>query len=708
MDESACRTLLAAIVLGAAAHAAAQGIVLEGPDTRAEPFTLGARLFSDRPYLLAERPEEFGEMRFVHGPITGTRLVCVAPGPLWALSPTPGRKGAADQETALLAQGFTKIDRPEFQLFGKDPINRVQAYRKQVAQGERLDFGKWVFLLGPGLTCRRPEPTPWAANDGELLYNGIRLPRQWPPRHLDAHSREPMPVPYLASPPKVIRIDVGRQLFVDDFLIQSTSMQRQFHQAQKYEGNPVLKPETALELNGGVNPVACPFSDGVFFDPQDKLFKIWYHAGWFDGTAYAVSRDGLHWTRPELDVVPGTNRVVAPREDFRRDGVSVWIDQQTARPDQRYKMFLYARSKGTHPAGGRLLTSADGVHWTERTLTGPLGDNSTFFYNPFRQKWVFSIRSSRNARQRDYWETSDFLSAADGRWLPDPSVYWCGADDLDRPDPELQQRTQLYKVDAVGYESLMLGLMNIHYGPPNEVCAKERFPKLTELEVAFSRDGFHWDRTSRQTFLGASRVPGDWQRGYIHSVGGCCLIVGDRLYIYYGAFSGVSPAQKGGMYAGASTGLAFVRRDGFASMNAADQPAELTTRPVVFSGKHLFVNLDAPQGSLRAEVRDEAGRPIEPFTLANCRPVRADATQAPLGWRGAEDLAPLAGRTVHFHFRLEQGKLYAFWVSPHASGASHGFVAAGGPGFTGPTDTVGSAGRERSDALRRDGHSASE
>ena len=51
---------------------------------------------------------------------------------------------------------------------------------------------------------------------GETLYNGIKLPEQWPPR-VDKLTREPMPVPYLENPPEVIVIDVGRQLFVDDF-----------------------------------------------------------------------------------------------------------------------------------------------------------------------------------------------------------------------------------------------------------------------------------------------------------------------------------------------------------------------------------------------------------------------------------------------------------------------------------------------------------
>ena len=40
-------------------------------------------------------------------------------------------------------------------------------------------------------------------------------------------------------------------------------------------------------------------------------------------------------------------------------------------------------------------------------------------------------------------------------------------------------------------------------------------------------------------------------------------------------------------------------------------------------------------------------------------------------------------------FHLKNGSLYAFWVSPDESGASHGYVGAGGPGFTGPRDTVG-------------------
>src|SRR5690554_6020865 len=70
-----------------------------------------------------------------------------------------------------------------------------------------------------------------------LLYNGVRLPAIWPPQDQDPASTLPMRVPYLENPPEIINIDVGRQLFVDDFLVEETTLDRVFHQAEKWEGN---------------------------------------------------------------------------------------------------------------------------------------------------------------------------------------------------------------------------------------------------------------------------------------------------------------------------------------------------------------------------------------------------------------------------------------------------------------------------------------
>src|SRR5690349_13166549 len=109
-------------------------------------------------------------------------------------------------------------------------------------------------------------------------YNGISRAAPWPPKV--TISRKPLaPPPYLADPPRVIPIDVGRQLFVDDFLIEENMLERTYHAATYYSKNPVLWPTTAWEkfddyaqrTHTRSNPAAMPFSDGVVFDPRDRL-----------------------------------------------------------------------------------------------------------------------------------------------------------------------------------------------------------------------------------------------------------------------------------------------------------------------------------------------------------------------------------------------------------------------------------------------------
>jgi hypothetical protein len=97
----------------------------------------------------------------------------------------------------------------------------------------------------------------------------------------------------------------------------------------------------------------------------------------------------------------------------------------------------------------------------------------------------------------------------------------------------------------------------------------------------------------------------------------------------------------------------------------------------------------AARGDLRVEALDRDGRVLAPFTRANCQAVRVDQTRVEVNWRGAADVAALSEKPVRFRFHLRSGALYAFWVSPDASGDSNSYVAAGGPGFPGPKDPRG-------------------
>ncbi|MCX6900272.1 MAG: exo-alpha-sialidase, partial [Verrucomicrobia bacterium] len=534
-----------------------------------------------------------------------------------------------------------------------------------------------------------------------ILYNGIELPYEWPPRHLDPTSTDPMPVPYLHRRSKAsIPIDVGRQLFVDDFLIEKTDVKRTFHQAKKFAGNPVFKAETKRELSaskeGERGEEATTFlgQGGVFWDPAEKRFKMFYVAGWRGPLSLATSTDLKHWTRHGPLLGEGL-LWTGPKLTTGGSDNCFWFDLNAKNPAERIKFltcWMHVPKEQRPPGFNHSLQVSDGRTWSDAVPTDMAADDyCSFFFNPFRQKWCFSIKQgTARGRSRYYHESNDFMKGAD--WSK--AVYWTNADRLDAPEPQGRypgagDTPQLYSLNAVAYESLMVGMHYIHRGPKNEVCGKGKFPKLIDLELGFSRDGFHWHRPDRRGFIVGSRTEGVWDRAYLHSTAGVFVVLDDQLVFSYTGTSGIAPSGKRGMYSGASIGLATLRRDGFASMDAGEKPATLTTRPIKFSGEHLFVNLDAPRGELRVEVLTLDGKNYGPFTAKNSVPLRCDSTRQRVTWRGVESLARASGKNVKLRFTLTNGSLYSFWVTPDMNGASHGYVAAGGPGFAGTTDTVG-------------------
>ena len=640
---------------------------------------------------------------------------------------------------------------------------------------------------------------------GKVLYNGIRLPDQWPPR-TDKLTREPMPVPYLKNPPAIIPINVGRQLFVDDFLIEKTTLQRVFHQPEYYKQNPVLAPETSCEIHYEGHWFAAPFSGGAAFDPRDSLFKLFYRGG-FSAICYATSKNGLDWEKPYLDVNPvgllhhfkctpsnpkvndrvtikaydkhgkqldlskwdiiefsflhgricvqtdhgsividdtggavftvteailedcrtfdfnayketglprtevfklpfpfdtikrGGNAVYPFSEDDANhmDSTSILMDHN-APPAERFKLF--ATEFPDESAWLTYRVSPDGIRWSgPKARARVWGDRTTVFYNPFRDVWVCSQRTedSSGRAARSYVEgtsAADLMSKVTFNELTTvegESVQWVGADGLDphHTDPLwAHYEPALYNLDAAPYESIMLGQFSIWQGPSNEECGEHGLQKRNDILLGFSRDGFHWDRPDRTRFVSCTWNQKSWRFANVQSVAGGPLIVGDKLHFYFSARPKPSPEAPDWDTDG-RTGLAILRRDGFASMNAGKRTETLTTRLVSFQGKHLFVNVDCPEGQLKAEVLDRTGKVIEPFSLKNCEPISSDTTLVQVNWRQDRNLAALAGKPVRFRFHLRNGSLYAFWVSPDQSGASHGYVGAGGPGFAGPTDTVG-------------------
>lgn len=525
------------------------------------------------------------------------------------------------------------------------------------------------------------------------LHNSIVCPAQWPPRYEEPAKASDMPVPYLKEKPSVIPVNVGRQLFVDDFLISETNLQQVAHEPNFYASNPVLEPDKEWENTIEGAPYAAPFSDGIWYDEKSNKFKMWYLAGagtLHKGdkqtfyTGYAESTDGKHWDKPILDVYNNTNIV----DTCNRDAATIWLDKQEKDPAKRYKMFNVERRPTDRRWQFILKYSADGIHWGNGVAqSGDLYDRSSAFYNPFRGVWVLSMRYSTDvsSRSRSYLENVDPEVAVSmahriRKGVPDKNiVYWFTPSDKEPRHPEFPEvNPGIYNFDAIPYESIMLGLYSVWQGPENNVCAKLGIQKKNEVFLGYSRDGFHFSRQSFKPFMAVNETEGAWNWGNMQSINGVPLIVGDSLYFY----SSGRRLNKIMWDSYTSTGLATLRRDGFVSMRADKTEGYLTTEKISFDGKYLFVNMDvsSKKGMLSVEILDESGNPIPGFTKKDCIVLRkANSTKQLISWKNNTDISALAGKDVRLKFYLTNGDLYSFWISPWEGGESRGYTAGGGP-----------------------------
>lgn len=520
------------------------------------------------------------------------------------------------------------------------------------------------------------------------LSSGIELPEVWPPRYAIPTEAREMEVPYLKHKPAVITVNVGRQLLVDDFLISSTDMKRVFHTPRYYAGNPVLEPDRAWENTAKGAKYAAPFSDGIWWDDAAGLFKMWYLAG--AGalhkqddqsfyTGYAESTDGKHWTKRICDVYAGTNIV----DTCNRDAATVWLDRNERDSGKRFKMFNIERRPTDRRWQIILKYSADGIHWSRGAAqSGDISDRTTAFYNPMTQKWVLSMRASTpvSSRSRYYTENSDpeALVSQAHRTRSDVAdkniVFWFTPDDKElRHEKYPEVNPGIYNFDCIAYESIILGQYSAWSGPENNVCEKNHIQKRNVISLGYSRDGFHFARPTHQPFMNVNETDGAWNWGNMQSINGTPLIVGDSLYFY------ASGRRLNDVMwdSHVSTGLAVLRRDGFVSMHAGKEEASLTTETLDFDGRYLFVNADV-KGKLRVEVLNASGNVLKGFGKGEMRQwKKVDSTKLMLA-----DLEPLQGQNIRLRFYMEQGDLYAFWISPWATGESRGYTAGGGRGLS--------------------------
>lgn len=483
----------------------------------------------------------------------------------------------------------------------------------------------------------------------------------------ESKPEPPRALPPLPSPPQrpaVVQLKPGvPNLFIDDYLIETqTNLIRRLGQVTKYEGNPVIKAEGLWEQTA-----AFPFSGGAV-RLADNDWRLWYNTyiRWRlgkDGTSlcYATSKDGLHWVKPKLGLfdIRGSKDNNAVLHMPMDNGTVMYCpdDPDSARC---FKCVVYQTlAEGTGLCG---YVSPDGTKWTRtpHMLIKDAGDRTSCWYDPLRRKYVIFTRYGPTYPGRYIFqsESDDFETWTAPQMLFDYSA-------IDKP-----QGLQHYGAGGFAYGDMYIGFLEMFHVPYRRL----------DTQLICSRDAKYWQRVCDGEVFLPNGPEGAFDHFWAFPAGTPPIRVGKELWFYYAGrghpHSGPQPpvwpgkddVDKPHNSYWASTGLAKMRVDGFAAMDASGEVAMLITVPLQFDKvKELLVNADAdnfPPGSswLKVGLMTIDFTPIPGFGIDQCAPLTADSIDWKASWNGQSDLSKLAGQKLRLQFQLMNTRLYSFTV----------------------------------------------
>ena len=461
----------------------------------------------------------------------------------------------------------------------------------------------------------------------------------------------------------------GKHLVLDNSTIADTyRLRRRLHQPVKDPPEPVMVREHPWE--GDYVTVAS-----VMRDPSRGQYRMWYTALSYalmeqrrllgrskNGnigepqpyyTCYAQSADGVRWQRPRLGLFPesgGDNSIVF--KGFSNGGGEVNLDPD-APPERRY--MLTNLEWFSLDCGGVLFAfSPDGLHFRYPTdppqpvIFGESDCPNSLVYNPFRKLWMIYLRGWHSAavdwpngkgncrRRVNYSESRDLV-----RWSEPQTIVV--PDELDSND--------LYGMPSFRYGDWFFGQLLIF---------DEEHTATIGVQLAFSRDGIHWQRLPHRPWFippGVPMGPG----GGMAFPANAPVVLDDGIYVYWSEYAGHHSDEPNSsrIFRGR------LRTDGFVSLAAGEPMGNLITRPFTLAGDAITFNARCVHGRIVAELtqpdlRDPRGRLIQGFTQDDFDVFTGDHTAHRLSWRGRSDLSALRGKRLMLRMALTQAEIYSF------------------------------------------------
>jgi len=472
-------------------------------------------------------------------------------------------------------------------------------------------------------------------------------------------------------------IDLGSrlELMVDDYLIAGMKGEIAFRMHSPTPKEIVMVHDAPWE--GSATGYHTIFQDGDLYRMYYKAWHIVPEQGKINLPhdtfgAYAESKDGIHWVKPELGLFDyqgsKANNIVWMGKGSH-DFTPFRDPNPDCLPGEEYKCIGF----GEDPRGAYAFKSSDGIHWAflqEAPIItdGAFDTQNLAFWDTVRGEYRAYIRDFKNGVRGIRTATSkDFRIWTTPVWLEYPGA----------PEEPLytNQVKPYYRAPHI-FIGFPTRYIERAWGPSVEALPDQENRRLrytasprygtatTDALLMTSRDGVSFHRWGEAFLRPGLRPTDNWSYGdnYI-----AWQVVETKSDID-GTPNALSLYATESYWSGNSSALRrFVLRiDGFVSLNAALSGGEFTTKPLTFTGKDLVLNFStSAAGGIRIEIQDADGKPVPGFTLDDAPEIFGDALDRIAPWKDGSNLASLAGTPIRLRFVMKDADLYSFCFKDH-------------------------------------------
>lgn len=490
-------------------------------------------------------------------------------------------------------------------------------------------------------------------------------------------------ITHAESPPTGGVIDIGSrlELFVDQLLVEKMDgVEFMLHHPQ-----PLPIAQKPL-----IGDYATVVKDS---DEKGVLYRAWYrtkdpdytlagkrHGG--SGTGgpqelyrYAESRDGHEWTKPELNLFTlndrsDVNNVIWTAAPFTHNFAPFLDEHPDCRPDERFKAIAGVERPAEYYLAGARRNGATDAELKRNGYTAGLPGGLYTFVSPDGVRWkrssdkpVIPVPEGKafDSQNVAFWSEAENQYVAYVRTWRDPHTGGNGISNGLRTisrstSPDFKEWSDPLAMEPnLPGEHLYTSQTHAYFRAPHiYIATPTRYMpdrgSSTDILFMTTRAGStSYNRLFKDAFIRPGLSPRRWGNRSNYAARNVVPTSETEMSIYH-AKSGVRHV---------------LRTDGFVSVHAGLDTGELVTRPLIFEGDELILNVStSAAGSLLAEVQDAKGKPLPNLTLDDCTPVIGDSIEQRITWKKGAKLGAQAGQTVRLRFLMRECDLYSFKFNP--------------------------------------------